>query len=96
MGAETLSDQVKPPGQSWEEFTVGILNAAVASERSVLFDLTYVQDLDNLLNGLGRYADSITAIELRHIHRNWLVFGRIVQFYENGAEREAPWKIQLF
>jgi len=93
MGAETLSDQVKPLDQSWVEFTFIVLNAATASRRLILFDLTYMEELKDLLQGIGRYANTITAIELRYIFDHWDVFGSVVQFYENGVEREAPWII---
>jgi len=91
MGAETLSQQHKPPDKDWEEFTVTALNAAATTKRPVLFDLTHVEDMDDLLQATGPYASAITSVELRYVHRNWAVFRRVVQFYENGVEREAPW-----
>lgn len=90
MGAEALSDQRKPPDKTWDIFTVETLNESAALGRPVFFDLTHVQDIGDILQGVGRYADTITAVELRHIYRNWSLFQKIVQFYESGAEREAP------
>ena len=95
-GAETFSATYKPQDMGWHEYTVVVLNEAARAGRLILFDLTYVQDLDNLLQGLGLYASTITATELRHIYLNWTAFGAVVIFYENGAQREAPWAKTLF
>jgi hypothetical protein len=93
MGAQTLTDLSKPPAMSWDEFTIVTLDAALISHRPLLFDMTHVQDLSDLLQSVGRYANTITAIELRHIHQNWAAFEPIVQSYEDGTERSVPWVI---
>ena len=67
MAGETLSDLRKPPDVEWPEFTVAILEAAFAARRPVLFDLTHVQDIADVLNGSGRYAAAITTHELRYL-----------------------------
>ena len=54
MGGETLSDLRKPPDVEWPEFTVATLEAAFAAGRPVLFDLTYVQDIANVLKCVER------------------------------------------
>jgi len=70
MGAQTLTDLSKPAAMSWDEFTLVTLDAALISRRSILFDMTHVLGLSDLLQSIGRYAHTITAVELRHIHQN--------------------------
>ena len=94
MGALTLSGMNKPVEMDWYEYTIVVLNAAADAGRLNFFDLTHVQDLDNLLRGADRFAQSITAVELRHIQQNWTRFELIIRFYENGLEREAPWAVE--
>ena len=91
MGGETLTDLRKPLGVGWEEFTVATLEAALSLGRVVLFDLTYVQDLANVLDGSGRYAGTITGHELRYLRIHWIRFQPIVRFYENDEMRMPPW-----
>ncbi len=91
MSGETLSDLHKPPDVKWPEFTVAALEAAFAARRPVLFDLTHVQDIADVLKGSGRYAAAITTHELRYLRLHWARFRAIVQFYENDEMRQPPW-----
>lgn len=91
MGAKTLNDLDKPLGWNWERFTVAVLEEALAAGRTVLFDLTHVSEIGDVLNGRSRYADTITGFELRYLREHWDRFQRVVQFYENDQEREPPW-----
>lgn len=91
MSGETLLDLKKTPEASWEEFTVATLEAALASQRVVWFDLTRVLDLADVLNGTGRYAATVTGYELRYLQAHWTRFQSVVQFYENDEPREPPW-----
>lgn len=91
MGGETLSDLKKPPDVEWQEFTVATLEAALAVQRPVLFDLTHVLDIADVFDGTGRYAAAITAHELRYLRAHWTRFKSVVQFYENNEMRQPPW-----
>ena len=91
MGGETLFDLPKPAEAGWQEFTVATLETALSQKRPVLFDLTHVSDIADVLAGTGRYRDSITGLELRYLHAHWDRFRSVVQFYENDEMREPPW-----
>jgi len=91
MDGETLSDLKKPPDSTWEEFTVATLEAAFSVQRAILFDLTYVRGIANVLNGNGPYAATITGYELRYLRNHWGRFKPFVQFYENDEMRVPPW-----
>ncbi len=91
MNGETLTDLRKPPGVRWEDFTVATLEAALSLGRMVLFDLTNVLDLANVVDGTGRYATTITGHELRYLRMHWTRFQSVVQFYENDEMRMPPW-----
>ena len=67
MGAQTLTDLSKSPAMSWDEFTIVTLDAALISRRPLLFDMTHVQELGDLLQEIGRYANTITAVKLRYV-----------------------------
>lgn len=91
MDGETLTDFRKPADVLWPEYTVLVLENALLTRRLVFFDLTHVLDIDNVLQGRGRYAASITGHELRYLHTHWTRFKFVVQFYENDEMREPPW-----
>ena len=59
----------------------------------VRFDLTSVEELPGVLAGYGRFANTITAVELRYIQMNWERFRSIVKFYDRGREVPAPWEM---
>jgi len=91
MDGETLFDLKKPTDVGWEAFTVATLEAALVTRRRVLFDLTHVVDLADVLNRIDQYAASITGYELRYLRAHWTRFQSVVQFYENDKMREPPW-----
>jgi len=70
-----------------------ILEEAAESGTMVRFDLTYVEDLPGILAGHGRFADTITAVELRYIQANRERFRSIVRFYDRGREVPVPWEM---
>jgi hypothetical protein len=90
MDSETLSSMDKPMDQKWEQFTVIVLEAAWQSARPIFFDLTFVLEMDSLLDSKGAYASSITAFELRYLQKHWNRFRAIVRFYRNDEETIAP------
>ncbi len=91
MNGETLSGMDKPMDQKWEQFTVTVLEAAWQSARPIFFDLTFVLEMDALLDNRGFYAPFTTAFELRYLKKHWNRFRAIVRFYRNDEETETPW-----
>lgn len=81
----------KRPDQTVEDFSVQTLDKQVLNNNKIHFDLTHVEDINNVLNGTGEHADKITGVELRHIKSNWNRFKGNVKFYRNGEEVSAPW-----
>ncbi len=89
LGGETLTSLPKPAELGWEAFSKQTLDAAAASGRPVIFDLTNVQDLPGVLSGTGQYANTVTGAELRYIQANWARFKGNVTFI--GGATEVPW-----
>ena len=87
LGGETLTALEKPAELGWEAFSKQTLDAAASSGRPVIFDLTHVQDLPGVLNGTGRFANTVTGAELRYIQANWARFQGNVTFIGGGV----PW-----
>ena len=90
MGGQTLTDLEKPLELGWREFSVQTLDAAAASGRPVVFDLTNMVDVRGVLAGTA-YPNAITSFELRYIQANWGTFQSVVQFVRNGAVEGVPW-----
>jgi RHS repeat-associated protein len=86
-GGKTLNDLMvsKPPSMSVIDFSKKTLDQAAAIGTRIHFDLTYVDDLQNVLKNTGPYANTITGEELRYIYANWDRFGKLVTFYVNGV-----------
>lgn len=78
-------------GGSWIDFSKSILNKIAAQGGRILFDLTNVSDLQNVLAGTGKYANNVTSQELRYIMENWDRFKDVVTFCINEMEVVAPW-----
>ena len=64
----------------WEAFSKQTLDAAAASGRPVIFDLTHMQDIPGVLSGTGRFANTVTGAELRYIQSSWARFQGNVTF----------------
>ncbi len=90
-GGTMLTDMRKPDGVKWPDFTVQTLDDAAVTGRQVHFDVTYIEDVSNVLAGQGRWADNITSVELRHIRNNWNSFATKPKFYLDGREVPPPW-----
>ena len=91
VGGQTLTDLSKPMEMGWEDFSKQTLDAAAASGRPVIFDLTHMQDIPGVLSGTGRFANTITGAELRYIQANWARFEGNVTFYNGGVPVGVPW-----
>lgn len=90
-GGKLLSDLPKPPGTTFEAFTKSTLNEAAQTGKQVHFDLTHVEEVENVLKGEGKFANKITSVELRHIRDNWENFAVKPKFYSGGSEIGPPW-----
>lgn len=75
----------------WLSFSKIIIDETVTVENKIHFDLTYMNDVENILNNTGPYANTITAGELRYIRDNWSRFDGFVKFYKDGSEVLPPW-----
>ena len=69
------------------------MEEALRNGRKVHSDLTNVEDIHCILNNTGRFANTITAQELRYIRQNWsrAEFKNAVKFYVNDVEVSPPW-----
>ncbi len=50
-----------------------------------------MDDIDNILNNTGKYANTVTAGELRYIRDNWKRLKKGVKFYNEGKGVKATW-----
>jgi hypothetical protein len=89
-GGKLLNDLEKPIEKNIVQFSLETLDQAAASGRKVHFDLTHVKELEDVLLKKGKFADSVTAQELRHITQNWEKFKNIVTFYREGKVVKLP------
>lgn len=92
LGAQTLNDLPKPVGLGWVEFSLLTLDRVAEAGGTVIFDLTHMDGIADVLSGIGPFAQTITGVELRYVRDNWPRFKAIVQFYEQGVRRAAPWE----
>ena len=92
LGAQTLNDLPKPVHLGWGKFSLHTLETAAVLGTVVIFDLTHMEDVADVLADTGHHARTITGVELRYIRDNWDRFAAVVQFYENGELRVAPWQ----
>ena len=93
-GGKMLTDIGSPFDRNcdgWLSYSKIIMDETVAAGNKIHFDLTYMDDIDNVLDNVGPYANSITAGELRYIRDNWFRFEGSVKFYINEMEVLPPW-----
>ena len=67
-----------------------MIDKTVASGNKIHFDLTYMQNIDGVLNGTYK-PNAITSTELNYIKNNWIRLKESVKFYLNDMEVKAPW-----
>ncbi|NEP81645.1 MAG: hypothetical protein F6K39_27900 [Okeania sp. SIO3B3] len=64
------------------EFSIEMLDSIKNTSNKIHFDLTHVEDLDNIFQGTStQFNHKITSMELRHIKENWEDFKDNVIFY---------------
>ena len=90
LGGETLTDMEKPMELGWTEFSLQALDRAAASGRSIIFDLTNMNDVPGVLDG-SAYPNAVTSKELKHIKENWSDFEDVVCFCKDGKKVKRPW-----
>jgi hypothetical protein len=86
-----LTDLAKPPGVSWSQFSINTMRQHLSAGGKLHFDLRNMKDLNGVLSGVGQYANTVTAQELRWIQQNWSSFSNNIFFYANGIQVGAPW-----
>ncbi len=94
-GVKTLSDLGGPIDygyDDWLSFSIYIMDRNVNRNLMIHFDLTYMKDVEGILNNTGKYKDTITAGELRYIRDNWYRFSDNVKFYYYEMEVTPPWE----
>ena len=89
---EDVHDPFDDGFNDWITRSVNILNKFTNRGSIIHFDLTHVVDIENVLNGKGKYAKTVTTGELRYIRDNWTRLSKSVKFYKNNTEVNAPWQ----
>jgi hypothetical protein len=93
-GGKTLTDVVRDLGdRPWIQASIDTMEEALRNGHKIHFDLTNVEDIHGILNNTGRFANTVTAQELRYIRQNWsrAEFKNAVKFYVNDVEVSPPW-----
>lgn len=90
-GGRLLTDLPKPPNLGWVDFSLGVLRSHLDAGGTVRFDLTHMRDIPDALRGVGEYANTVTANELRFLRDTMDNYPGQVRFYRDGAEVEPPW-----
>ena len=94
-GGKLLSDVGNPYdagyGSDWLKYSTHIIDSTVQAGNKIHFDLTYMDDIQGILNNTGIYANKVTAGELRYIRDNWFRLDGSVKFYIDGKEIPPPW-----
>ena len=95
FGGKLLDDVADPYyngyAGDWIARSIHHLNLLIKHNNVLHFDLTYMEDIDNLLIGNGIHADKITSYELRYVRDNWSIFKFNTKFYKNNEEASKPW-----
>ncbi len=76
----------------WFPFSIYIMDRNVNRNLMIHFDLTYMEDVEGILNNTGKYKDTLTAGELRYIWDNWHQFAESVKFYYCEMEVIPSWE----
>ena len=91
-GGKLLTDFEKPTEYDILQFSCHTMDKTVAKNSMIHFDLTYLKDVEGMLNNVGPYKDKITAGELRYIYEHWSSFSKNVKFYYYEMEVLPPWE----
>ncbi|MBE9097210.1 hypothetical protein IQ252_25700 [Tychonema sp. LEGE 07203] len=93
-GGKTLTDAVSDlGGKTWIQASIDTMEEALRNGHKIHFDLTNVEDIHGILNNTGRFANTVTAQELRYLRQNWsrAEVKNSVKFYVNDVEVSPPW-----
>ena len=91
-GGKLLTDLEQPMEYDTLTFSFRSMDKTVAKNSMIHFDLTYLKDVEGMLNNVGPYKDKVTAGELRYIHEHWSSFSKNVKFYYHEMEVLPPWE----
>ena len=90
-GGRLLTDVPRLPELTWTQFTVLVMEQALSDGHRIHFDLTHVEELDDVLACRGPWADKTSAFELRYLMAEWDRFHAHVTFYRLDKEVAPPW-----
>ena len=79
-------------GLPQEAWTVITLHKSASLGREIFFNLNYMEDIPGILNGTGKYANGLTALELRHVYQHWYKFRENITFWKNDSKVNPPWE----
>jgi hypothetical protein len=90
-GGKLLSDMPRKEVIDTFEFSKRWMENTLKNGDKLHFDLTHMDDLPGIVANTGRFANTITAQELRYLMVNWNRFQSIVIFYRNDVPVRPPW-----
>ena len=67
------------------------MDNAVGKGNKIHFDLSNMSNIDDVLKGVGQYANKTTSFELRYLKNNWDYFKDSTIFYNKGKIVQPPW-----
>ncbi len=73
------------------ELSKNIIRNSVNENYKIIFDLTNIDDINNILANKGQYADTITSKELLFIKENYTILQNNVIFIKDEKEVAKPW-----
>lgn len=89
-GGKLLTD-IYTGNKPWIEASIEAIEQTVQKGKKIHFDLTHLEDIEGVLKGTGRYANTITGKELRYIRNNWDRLQNMIKFYVNDIEVKPIW-----
>lgn len=92
-GGRLLNDIPKPINKTFVQHSIDTMEQALRNSDNIHFDLTNMNDIDNILNNQGQFANAITSQEIRYIRNNWHRFKNSVRFYKNKKEVNVLWNL---
>ncbi|SDJ62915.1 intein N-terminal splicing region/RHS repeat-associated core domain-containing protein, partial [Lachnospiraceae bacterium G41] len=85
-------DMLQNRNTGWDEYSIFAMEKTVKEGNTIHFDLTYMDNVDGILNGTaGDLMNTVTSKELVYIRNNWSRFSNNVKFYNFDIEVIAPW-----
>lgn len=92
-GGKLLNDVPKPINKTFIQHSIDTMEQVLINENNIHFDLSNMNDLENLLINKGDFANTVTSQEIRYLQNHWNRFQENVRFYVNGRRVDAPWNV---